>query len=150
VSERCVAWSDASFEIVTERITGIADSSSSSPLSLSLASLSLDIDYLVLVPSIEASPHARPLLTPALLSHADLGPMGALPGPPPDAHPAHMPARAGSDPRTPTRGLFWAGNAGAAGANTTMAAAQGQLAGVVAAGEVAAEDLESELGAVQG
>lgn len=55
-----------------------------------------------------------------------------------------MPPRAGADPRTPIRGLFWAGNAGSPYANVVMVTTQGALAAVVATDELGNEDLERE------
>jgi hypothetical protein len=133
----------SSFEIITEPISSI-----SPECHLVLPTSTVALDYIMCSSTIEASAHARALLTPALLGTWDLGAMGALPAVPADAEPPHMPPRFGADPRTPVRGLFWAGNAGAPHANVAISSAQGQIAGIVVADEIAREDLEKEAAGV--
>jgi hypothetical protein len=103
----------------------------------------LPLGHIVVVPeSWSPNPHAAPFLTPELLG-ATLSPMGTIaPVDPKDIEGGSpVPPRMGDDPRTATRGLFWAGNAGSFMANVNVSVAQGQAAGVAAADELGKEDL---------
>ncbi|KAL1407711.1 hypothetical protein Q8F55_007144 [Vanrija albida] len=128
------------FEVVTPRIARVADTGDSLEVSFDGAPPVAVANLLVVPDASEPSADAKAWLTPALLG-GPLGFGGALPPVGPDAPPPMMPPRGGVDPRTPTPGLFWAGNAGSPAANVAMAAAHGQVAAAVAAHEIGAEDV---------
>lgn len=102
----------------------------------------LPLGHIVVMPETwSPNPHAAGFLTPDLLKDA-LSPMGTIA--PPDAKDLEgngMPPRMGDDPRTATKGLFWAGNAGSFMGNVNVSVAQGQAAGYMAAEELGKEDL---------
>lgn len=102
----------------------------------------LPLGHIVILPeSWSPNPHAASFLTPDLLN-AELSPFGAIqPVDPKDLEGAGMPPRMGDDPRTGTKGLFWAGNAGSFMANVNVSVSQGQAAGYMAAEELGKEDL---------
>lgn len=128
------------FTVVNERIARIEEKADS--LSVEFASHApVEIANLLVVPdSSEPNGDAKTWLTESLLG-GPVGFGGALPAIGPDAAPPAMPPRGGVDPRTPTPGLFWAGNAGSPACNVAMAASHGQVAAAVAAHEIGSEDL---------
>ena len=127
---------------ITSHLTHLAFTFSPSTTSSS-ASPTLSLPYAAIFPSrLTPTPDACPLLTPSLLQ-AELSPMGAIPIPSAaDLEPAKFPPRIGEDPRTLTKGLFWAGNSGSPMANVNLAVQQGQTAAAWAAEELGSEDVE--------
>ncbi|WOO84817.1 Thioredoxin reductase sirT [Vanrija pseudolonga] len=128
------------FTVVNDKIERIEDTGDS--LSVEFGSReAVPVANLLVVPdSSEPNGDAKAWLTEGLLGGA-IGFGGALPPIGPDAPPAAMPPRGGVDPRTPTPGLFWAGNAGSPACNVAMAASHGQVAAAVAAHEIGSEDV---------
>lgn len=137
------------YEIISSRITSITSHPTHldfafSPSTTSSSALpTLSLPYAAIFPSrLTPTPDACPLLTPSLLQ-ADLSPMGAIPIPSAvELEPSKFLARMGEDPRTLTRGLFWAGNSGSPMANVNLAVQQGQTAAAWAAEELGSEDVE--------
>ena len=88
---------------------------------------------------------ALPFLTKSLFD-GDLTPMGTVPIIKPEAlgeGDMKLPPGFGDDPRTPVKGLLWAGNSGNMMGNINLSVIQGQTAGFLAGEELGSEDLKS-------
>lgn len=107
----------------------------------------LPLGYLLVMPiSFGPNPHAKSFLDEGLLG-MPVSPMGTIQPPTAEelqAGVSMLPPRMGDDPRTSTKGLFWAGNSGSFMANVNISVAQGQGAGVYAAMELGLEDMSKE------
>lgn len=138
----------SSFEIISDPIAQVEEHKDGLHFTFTTDREPLVLPYLMVMPEKSHPPASvASFLTPSFL-HAPLDPGGTVPPVPADAPPAHMPPRSGADPRTPARGVFWAGNAGSAAANVSMSVGHGQVCGVVVAGELGGEDLAAEAAAL--
>lgn len=106
---------------------------------------SIDVPHLLVFPTKNTPcPHAIPLLTPSLLG-GPLSSFGTIPNPNIAADAAMPMPRMGDSPKTPVKGLFWAGNSGSFVANVQASCAQGMNAAIVAGEELGGEDMEEML-----
>lgn len=131
------------YTIITEKISRIEDTSDGLLVHFGDQREPLSIGYMAVMPtSWSPNPHSSAFLDQDLLGKplspngsivpvdfADLDGRGALP------------PLMGDEPRTATRGLFWAGNSGSFMGNVINAVSQGQLAAVMAGKELGDEDL---------
>lgn len=103
---------------------------------------SISVPYMLVFPDrFTPSEHASPLLTSGIFGDKPLSPTGTVPEAEGKESSMPMP-RMGDSPKTPIRGLFWAGNSGSFAGNVALSVAQGMNAGIVAGDELGAEDLE--------
>ncbi|OCF55546.1 thioredoxin reductase GliT [Kwoniella mangroviensis CBS 10435] len=131
------------YQIIFTPIQSILEDSSKSKLIITFTDQStINVPAMLLFPEkFSPSEHSAPLLTEELLGDR-LQAWGTIPGPSASGSGATgLPPRMGDDPRTPVRGLFWAGNSGSAAANVTLSLAQGQMAGVMAGDQLGDEEL---------
>ena len=103
---------------------------------------SINVPYMLTIPDkMTPSEHASPVLTSGIFGDKHLSPFWTIPDA--DGADATMPmSRMGDSPKTPVKGLFWAGNSGSFVANVALSVAQGMNAGVTAGDQLGTEDVE--------
>lgn len=131
------------YMIITEKISRIEDTSDGLLVHFRDQREPLSIGYMAVMPnSWSPNPHSSAFLDQTLLGKP-LTPNGSImPAESKDLEGRDpLPPLMGDEPRTATRGLFWAGNSGSFMGNVINAVSQGQLAAVMAGKELGDEDL---------
>lgn len=131
------------FELISEPLEKIEETPNGLSIHFKGDHEALSLGYIVLMPmSFEPNAHSKSILTQDLLG-MPISPMGLIQAPTAEELQGgvQMAPRMGDNPRTSTKGLFWAGNSGSLMANVTLSLAQGQNAGVYAAMELGMEDM---------
>ncbi|ODN77530.1 hypothetical protein L202_04703 [Cryptococcus amylolentus CBS 6039] len=132
------------YTIISSPITSVKSDADNTTLTITFQEhSSIQVPYMLLFPE-KCTPndHALPFVNEQLFG-LPLGPMGTIPFDPASQGSGGgggMP-RMGDSPKTPVKGLFWAGNSGAPAGNVAISVAQGQMAGAVAGDELGDEDL---------
>ncbi|PWN18704.1 FAD/NAD(P)-binding domain-containing protein [Microstroma glucosiphilum] len=129
--------------IITEKISRIEDTSDGLLVHFENHREPLAVGHVAVMPnSWSPNPHSRAFLDEALLSRP-LSPDGSIvPAESKDLEGrGTLPPLMGDEPRTATRGLFWAGNSGSFMGNVINAISQGQMSAVMAGKELGDEDL---------